>query len=477
MQHVIKKQIVNLVLPKELNAFQMQQFASTHYYKDVLPLLEKVFDELSNENELIEIEQLEIDLGMITLDEMKMERWSDKVLLKIKEQLKEKIGVKKQERNDYVSRKKSLTICRQWLFYMEKAQLPWNTLQLTASWYNNVLEALAVDYDSVAALRKLIIEKPIVARRIVLQHQQQFLTLLIEILTSTSQRDLQKAIIELQKMFSHTGSIAFKANNTKDNITEIWEEVLNLSAKETKLSTRLLIQKIAGNHLPNVAVIQPLIAERSFQFPVILPVIKKLADKPELISGKKSQKEEVDSKMQDSKPDDLEDGIDEEGVFVSLAGIVLTHPFLHSLFKKLQWIKEGSFENTSIQQKVLYMLHYLATGNTTAEEFELVIPKLLCNWPMEMPVEKNIELKEEELSEADNMLEALIEQWTVLKNTSIDGLRQGFLQRHGKLFKKNDKLYLQVESSTIDVLLDQLPWNLSIIKLPWMKELLRVEWR
>ena len=75
------------------------------------------------------------------------------------------------------------------------------------------------------------------------------------------------------------------------------------------------------------------------------------------------------------------------------------------------------------------------------------------------------------------MLQAVIEQWTVLKNTSVEGLREGFLQRKGKLFSKNDNLHLQAETNSIDVLLDQLPWNLSMIKLPWMKRILRLEWR
>jgi hypothetical protein len=65
----------------------------------------------------------------------------------------------------------------------------------------------------------------------------------------------------------------------------------------------------------------------------------------------------------------------------------------------------------------------------------------------------------------------------MLKGTSIDGLRETFLQRNGKLFTKNDNLALQIEQSSIDMLLDHLPWNLGIIKLPWMKDLLKVEWR
>jgi hypothetical protein len=94
-----------------------------------------------------------------------------------------------------------------------------------------------------------------------------------------------------------------------------------------------------------------------------------------------------------------------------------------------------------------------------------------------MPIERDVELNKNELDETDRMLIAVIEQWPVLQNTSADGLREGFLQRKGKYFKRNDKRYLQIESASIDVLLDQLPWNMGIIKLPWMKDMLWVEWR
>ncbi len=167
----------------------------------------------------------------------------------------------------------------------------------------------------------------------------------------------------------------------------------------------------------------------------------------------------------------------DQGIYLQNAGVVLLHPFLTSLFRRLQLVKEGKFENDEAQQKGLYLIHYMATGHVTAEEYELPIAKVLCAWPLEIPVDKNIILSADELNETDAMLGAAIEQWTVLKNTSATGLREGFLQRSGKLFTENDKLYLRVEAQSIDVLLDQLPWVLSMIKLPWMKELLRVEWR
>jgi hypothetical protein len=102
---------------------------------------------------------------------------------------------------------------------------------------------------------------------------------------------------------------------------------------------------------------------------------------------------------------------------------------------------------------------------------------VLCGFPLEKPVEPVESLSPEFLEEADMMLEAAIGQWEILKNTTVSGLREGFLQRPGKLFSRNGNLYLQVERSSIDVLLDYLPWNLSIIILPWMKDILRVEWR
>jgi hypothetical protein len=478
MQHLIKKQSVSLQLPKQLDAFRMQQLAGTHFWRDVLPALEKIFDELSDENEFISIDQLEIDLGVISEKEMIQERWNDAILSKIGEQIKSKIGIKKKEGKDYVSRATALNSCGQWLFYMEKGILPWNRWQVNEAWYKEVLEALAVDFNSIVLLRKLIAEKPVVARRIVLQHKKDFLIALIEIITTQKQQHLEKAIAELIDLFSGAGSIGFMFTQTKMQEREIWEQVLQFSVAEKKLTDTQLIEAVLIAHLPKRFIShQSFLANHASRLPNLVPVLKKLQDNPRLLSEKDkpaiSSKKEIKSETEQP----ASELIGEEGIFVPYAGLVLVHPFLHSLFKKLQWVKEGKFENAFIQQKALLLLHYLATGKTVAEEFELVVPEVLCAFTVEMPVEKYMDWDTGELTEADNMLQAVIEQWDVLKNTSANGLREGFLQRNGKLFRKNDKLYLQVESNTIDVLLDQLPWNLSMIKLPWMKELLRVEWR
>jgi hypothetical protein len=74
------------------------------------------------------------------------------------------------------------------------------------------------------------------------------------------------------------------------------------------------------------------------------------------------------------------------------------------------------------------------------------------------------------------MLAAVIGHWTALRNTSPDGLRGAFLLRAGKLSERAGEWLLQVEPQTADILLGDLPWGISAVRLPWMERILWVEW-
>jgi hypothetical protein len=82
-----------------------------------------------------------------------------------------------------------------------------------------------------------------------------------------------------------------------------------------------------------------------------------------------------------------------------------------------------------------------------------------------------------EQEEAGALLDAVIRHWEVLRNSSPDALRGTFLLRPGKVSLRGEDWLLQVESKTCDILLEQLPWGISMIKLPWMKKMLWVEWK
>ncbi|WP_373396428.1 contractile injection system tape measure protein [Algoriphagus halophilus] len=63
-----------------------------------------------------------------------------------------------------------------------------------------------------------------------------------------------------------------------------------------------------------------------------------------------------------------------------------------------------------------------------------------------------------------------------MKNTSVDGLRETFLQRDGKISRVENGWKLKVERKTVDIQMNKLPWGIGMIKLPWMNEMMFVDW-
>lgn len=164
-----------------------------------------------------------------------------------------------------------------------------------------------------------------------------------------------------------------------------------------------------------------------------------------------------------------------DGLYVEHAGLVLLHPFLPRFFTGLGIVNEDRLLQP---ERALCLLHYLATGQPVAPEYELVLPKILCGIPLPEPVsDDETALSAPEKEEAIALLEAVIGHWDALRNSSCDELRGAFLVRPGKVSLRDDGDWLlQVEAQACDILLDQLPWGLSMVKLPWMEGMLRVEW-
>jgi hypothetical protein len=106
----------------------------------------------------------------------------------------------------------------------------------------------------------------------------------------------------------------------------------------------------------------------------------------------------------------------------------------------------------------------------------LLLPKLLCGWPLQMPAINSLPFTTKEITECDDLLKSVIQHWPALKNTSPEGLQESFLQRPGKLTENEEHFLLQPEQHSIDILLDQVPWNFQFTKLPWMKKPLQAEW-
>jgi hypothetical protein len=174
-----------------------------------------------------------------------------------------------------------------------------------------------------------------------------------------------------------------------------------------------------------------------------------------------------------SRPVDLAD--EPRGILVDNAGIVLLHPFLPRFFDGLG---VASGDVLIDPGRALCLLHLLATGELTAPEHQLTLAKVLCGVGLDEPTEADVGLTDAETEEAIALLDAAVGHWGALGGTSPDALRGEFLTRPGMLTVEVDgEWLLRVEERTVDILLDQLPWGISLIKLPWMDRPLRVEWR
>ncbi len=164
-----------------------------------------------------------------------------------------------------------------------------------------------------------------------------------------------------------------------------------------------------------------------------------------------------------------------EGYFVANAGTVLLAPYLRRYLERLGHVRGDRIVDPGA---ALVAVDFLASGRTGApREYELVLTKLLCGFGLEEAPPRLTAPDARTRDEADALLASIIEHWAVLRNTSVTGLREGFLQREGKLsLSPRNNWLLQVEQKAYDLLLGQLPWSYRMIQLPWMERMLVTEW-
>ncbi|NHE57490.1 contractile injection system tape measure protein [Cyclobacterium plantarum] len=165
---------------------------------------------------------------------------------------------------------------------------------------------------------------------------------------------------------------------------------------------------------------------------------------------------------------------DGESHYLEHAGLVLIHPFLKAFFSDCGFLDQGG--KLIEPELAVHSLYYLASRQVAPFDFELVFEKYLCGLDIHQPIPRDIKLSRGIREKAAMLLESLLENWSKLKNTGAETVRNEFLTRSGKLVLEDHQDRLFIERKAQDVLLDGLPWNLSIIKLPWRKKLLLVEW-
>lgn len=478
VQNIIIRQVFDLKISKNENFQQLQKQFSQLFWDDIQPVLDEVLAAFADPDFYYSIEKLEIDLGHLTKQQLSQPSMTDEIRQQLFNTLRARFRI------DHVS-KKGITLVEnqfsQWLYYIRYGRLPAAGNSFSKpDWQQQVIERLATEDVAIRQLNQLIRKYPFIINRLVYQYQDDFLIQLVEVNTTPARDRLLAFINKMKPLFLNSKLIEACFTLFRQIV---WQQILEFSFLSTtrpaeKELTQSIIQKYSSRSnqkhrqlLLQDETIREVFNTENFGFSQNSPLTE--IHKEEIRKG--NNRPDSEQLLKELKLEQ-QTGTNDD-IFLNYAGLVLLHPFFPGLFKKLGFLKDGKFIGFPQQCRAAHLLHWLGSGEMQDHEFEMVMAKTLCGIPLAMPLQQPVTLSKKEINEITLMVGSAIEHWTIVGNISLAGLREGFLSRAGKLQIKDQKQHLYLEQNAIDILLDKLPWPLSMIKLSWMPEILRVNWR
>ena len=165
-------------------------------------------------------------------------------------------------------------------------------------------------------------------------------------------------------------------------------------------------------------------------------------------------------------------------ILVYNAGLVLYQPFLISFFDRLGLLENRKmFHSIHHQIRAVHLLQELAAPDSKHYEHLLLFNKILCGINILFPIGEKFTPTHTEKEETERLTKSLIANWDTIRNTSISGFRNSFINRRGLLEQSQSDYILHVETKGMDILLDDIPWNIRLISFPWNNFIIHVDWK
>lgn len=491
-----------------VDGFRLQDEVVGWVHWRLLPELESLLDSLPPVDGHVVLDRLDVVLDAGTAAD-----WGDRAIAGLRDALTRALGRKMSESRD--GRTERLTsseaFLRGWMHYLEYGALPWNwilpdgsALEARIETWLDRIDAVAPEQAHAAPLALSLRTGAARQRLLALPGRQ--VERILELVFGIDPQATRRWIRDLERLETRFaagrehGARAFPRGRS-----DLFEDVLvSLSMRplptrdEIERSVELAVRKrlewftgsfahLAGLEFesPAFRALLPEVGPRSSRRSWDAEPTVRVADGGAVPSAPSR----TDESGQNSTSRDMADesprtaAITEsqvsEGFHIPNAGLVLVTPYLPLLFDRLEWhlpkpAGEGGIPED--RASALTLLHYLATGRDDPSEFELVLAKVLCGMEPEESFEGPVALDARSREEADQLLVSVLAHWGALKDTSISGLREAFLQRPGKLSLRDGFWRLQIEQKPWDMLLEQLPWSIQFTKLPWMVRTLKAEW-
>lgn len=473
-QHIINQINIDVTTASEERAFRLKNGLDGIIYDQFLPRAEVLFDEITPMGEIVRYDSIDLEIQL--QPENSMEQMSELLLEKLREKMNIKVHADSSlsesitKFNDY----QSAAIDDEWdaslnkksgqpilseaisdlentiLYFLETGQLPWyaKPAHFSPEMEDSAISALIANKVFLQKLMRLLASDANALERFVQQIKSGIVVETIGHFTGAPKNMLAKLEAGLKSqtpakrkaIYKHViQTISSQKPTSPEKVSQELEQLLNLENSEDR-ELEILIQEFFQT---NLSAKNPEFSEKL--------AVQKTKEAPE----------------NEALPKVL---------YVQNAGLILTHPFLPSLLAETGCLNEQNQIKPEEKQKAVQLFHYLATGLEADFEFNQTFEKYICGMQPETPLIRESLLTENDRNECEDLLKSVIKYWPELKNTSPDGLRQLFFDRTGKLDFNRMPHKLYVERKAQDVLLDKLQWNISVVKLPWMNELLFVEW-
>jgi hypothetical protein len=489
-QHTIRKFTLQLQLPAGHETYPLQRRCSDIIKQELVTGLDGLLKTYFDESEVIKIQRIELDLGNITAADLE-NVFADKCLHKLSEKFKT-IALQKKSGEITIKRvDKKQNVIDQFIYFLTHGQLPsLARLPSLAEWRKEVLNAITEKHEYFTVQFSAVITRNTsIARRLFFQFDKDFIEEFFYLCKPPVKKQIAESIIH-DPLIIKKRVIQFSNKSVeevfyafvpalKGKMGEIVSSLQRMDAGNSSLQIRenflitlfeIVSRTPAAKLIAMMQEIKEWIEKPSQEPEALLRQLKQDANEFQ-------KKENLDTGKERDANLEKKDTI-ESAVFIKNAGLIIFHPFLARLFEKTGLMHNNDFIDDEARCRAVHLLQFIADGQEQLPEYLMPLNKILCGMPAEMHIDRFIELTQEEKDEAEELMQAVIGYWTILKNTSVEALQETFLQRKGKLsFIEADRFWkLQVEKSALDILLDKLPWGFSYIQLPWMKHRLITEW-
>lgn len=522
--HLIHRQVLDLRYANERRAKAAMDQWSDRFQSIWQPIIAEVLDELDTEGKWIRIERVEVDLGKIRVN-LSPELFRQKLKEALKTQLLRQITVSesKGENPDLLLPRDERKPLELLIYLLRNGRKPWWASHSKRENIRNLIGKLVAEKSSEFALwlqsesftqtMLLRLENHLEPKEtqeilsIGFSEKPNQAMILIESLVTAFSPEIHSQT-ELEKKWEKSMLQAFllAENQLRDSISSWIKTNLGLSSSPTSSfsPSSEALTELFGLLLPKGYTQQSKlpILEKAWTKWIQTPVYKKARpSKSSLASTQSTEivkfielvrtgfvaKENTTSSPSDQLAQDKlgrksavvstpEKLVLDETIPVSNAGLVLAAPFLPYFFKGLGLVENKQFLSPEAQNRGALLLQALLDDSFSYEESDLVLNKIICGIDPTEPIEVSFSPSESEKEEIKNLLDAMVSQWSALKSTSGESMAKGFFPREGSLKRTGRGYQLTVPRLSIDILLNRLPWAISIIKLPWMNETLFTEW-